>query len=136
MKGIWGWVGLFLFSVFMGAISAKAAAPLNSRSHAISSDLLGARAFQEAVDRAHRLDSRDRVAHAENEEPDPTKKLEFCKTEKWAETCLNLLLTYRCNGYSFPLPAAGCSSAGDAFVKLLSIKKIDVKINRDRKSVV
>lgn len=56
-------------------------------------------------------------------------KLDFCRTGKWAPTCLTALMIYRCNQYAFPLSATRCEVTAAEFVRFLDIKKIDVTIN-------
>lgn len=120
---IWGWISLFIFSVFMGAIGANAAIPHEVQLYTSERMINESAAFQDAF-----LNS---VNPNSSTTDDPGKDLEFCKTAKWAKTCLDLLLTYRCNQYSLPLPAVGCTAAASQFVNSLSIQKIDVKVPGD-----
>lgn len=123
MKSIWSWVSLFLFSIFIGALSAQAAAPLEVQAYNTESAIIDNPVFNDAFMNALTSNSATTATAAAGD-----KGLEFCKTDKWAKTCLDLLITYRCTQYTFPMPGLGCVAAGSQFVGLLSMKKIDVKI--------
>ena len=130
MKSIWGWVSLFLFSIFLGAVNAKADQPKEVKRIRNERSLINSPAFNDAMAR----NNRNATSRA-NEGPVDPKNLEFCKTDKWAKTCLDLLISYRCSQYTFPLPGMGCIDAGSDFVSSLSMKKIDVKVKEDDGSV-
>lgn len=61
--------------------------------------------------------------------PLPDDSLSFCRQQKWAKTCLNTLLTYRCNQYYFwdqPLEFQLCSASAQMMIDSLDYKTVQV----------
>ncbi|MBC7385971.1 MAG: hypothetical protein H7301_07405 [Cryobacterium sp.] len=57
------------------------------------------------------------------------ENLLFCHTQKWSKACLLGLLTYRCNQYTFPFTAYGCTFSAADFVNRLGLERIDVVVD-------
>lgn len=61
--------------------------------------------------------------------PLPDTSLAFCRQQKWAKTCLNTLLTYRCSQYflpSSPREAQRCSLAAQSMIEHLDYRTVQV----------
>jgi hypothetical protein len=61
--------------------------------------------------------------------PLPNDSLSFCRKQKWAKACLNVLLTYRCNQYYYPISPIRnklCSAAAYSMIDYLDYKTVQV----------
>jgi hypothetical protein len=59
---------------------------------------------------------------------DGASVLDFCHEPAWSKACLFGLIAYRCNQYTFPAGATGCSLAAATFVDIIDLKRIDVTL--------
>lgn len=70
-----------------------------------------------------------RIVNDPTPAPLPDDSLSFCRQQKYAKACLNVLLTYRCGQYYYPLypvEAQLCSYSAQSMINYLDYKTVEV----------